>query len=341
MTTERAGLPSLLAGRLAGGHNHHLSRSRTPFHILAGIQVAAAALCLLFALVGPHIGMSYTTLLTLSGMLLVLAAGTVWLLPLLPQGTGVDVALAVGYLLAAGCVVITPTAEGQALIGLGLASYGVFAAYFLTKARLLMSLVLLFLSLGLAEQANPQMSSPAVFWMIVAVISGLAILVSGLVERLRDLALHDDLTGLLNRRGLDVLAPTLLAACQRTGVPVTVGIVDLDQFKLFNDTHGHLAGDRLLQDVSTAWQGQLRDSDLAVRFGGDEFALVLVGSQLADAESLELRVRTWRAPTGRPPTSGWTAGWAEMRPGEGLYAAIERADEALLEAKRTRGANRA
>jgi len=73
---------------------------------------------------------------------------------------------------------------------------------------------------------------------------------------------------------------------------VTVGIVDLDQFKLFNDTHGHLAGDRLLQDVSTAWQGQLRDSDLAVRFGGDEFALVLVGSQLADAESLELRVRT-------------------------------------------------
>lgn len=341
MTTEGAGVPSIPPGRPAGGQGHHLSRSRTPFRILAGIQTAAAALCLLFALVGPHEYMSHSTLLVLGGVLLVLAAGTLWLLPLLPRGAGVDIALALGYLLAAGCVLITPTAEGQALIGLGLASYGVFAAYFLTKARLLLSLVLLFLSLGLAERANPQMSSPAVFWMIVAVISGLAILVSGLVERLRDLALHDDLTGLLNRRGLDVLAPTLLAACQRTGVPVTVGVVDLDQFKLFNDTHGHLAGDRLLQDVSAAWQDQLRDSDLAVRFGGDEFALVLVSSRLADAQSLEARVRAHPRPTSQPPTSGWTAGWAEVGAGEELYAALGRADEALFAAKRSRGANRA
>ena len=341
MSTDGVGLPSIPRGRPAATTDHHLSRRRTPFRILAGIQVLAAALCLGFMLPGTSDEIGDTALLSITGVLSVLAAITLWVLPLLPNGTGVDVALVLTYVLAGCAVVATPTDEGQVLIGLGLAAYAVFAAYFLPKMRLLVSLILLFLCLGLGERANPLMSSPEVFWMIVAVITGLAILVNGLVYRLRDLALHDDLTGLLNRRGLDLMAPPLLATCARSGVPVTVGLIDLDQFKLFNDTHGHLAGDRLLQGVSAAWKDQLRDSDLAVRFGGDEFALVLVGSRLADARSLEERVRAQRPPTALPPSSGWTAGWAEVGAGEEFYAALDRADEGLFGAKRARGANRA
>lgn len=341
MTTEGAGVPSIRTGRPARRDDHHLTRRRTPFRILAGIQALAAVLCLGFTVAEVQASVSDASLAILAGVLLLLVAVTLWVLPLLPHGTGVDVSLGLGYLLAAGAVVLSPTAEGQVLIGLGLAGYVVFAAYFLTSGRLLVSLALAFLLLGLAERSNPQMSSPAVYWMIVAVITGLAILVSGLVRRLRDLALHDELTGLLNRRGLDLMAPTLVAACARSGVPVTVGLVDLDQFKLYNDTHGHLAGDQRLRDVSAAWQRALRESDLAGRFGGDEFALVLVGSRLADARSLEARVRGQRPAAALPASGGWTAGWAEMGSGEELYAALGRADEALLDAKRSRGANRA
>jgi len=166
-------------------------------------------------------------------------------------------------------------------------------------------------------------------------------LVGRLVQRLRDLALHDGLTGLLNRHGLDLLAPPLLAACARSGIPVTVGLIDLDHFKQYNDTHGHLAGDQLLQHVAQGWTGELRESDLAARFGGDEFAIVLVDTGLEAAGTLQARVRALCPATQGGDGAGWTAGWALVAPGEPLYAALERADVELFAAKAARGAGRA
>ena len=115
--------------------------------------------------------------------------------------------------------------------------------------------------------------------------------------------------------------------------PITVGIIDLDDFKGFNDAHGHLAGDQLLVDVAAAWQSRVRGGDVLARFGGDEFALVLVGTDLPQAQALAARLRA-----GHP--APWTVGFAPWADGEDLYVALGRADENLLAAKRSKAAGR-
>ena len=317
----------------------HVGRRRTPYAILAVVQVFAALLCLVFAIPGVTTHQSSVSYLAIGAALLALAASTWWALPHLPNGLGVDVALVLGYLMAGATTFMSPTDEGQVLIGLGLTMYAVSAAYFLPRARVRVSLVLLTLIFGAAALLNPLMSSPAVFGMVIAVNVALATLVGRLVQRLRDLALHDALTQLLNRHGLDLLAPPLLAACARSNLPVTVGLVDLDHFKQYNDAHGHLAGDHLLQHVADGWRHELRESDLAARFGGDEFAIVLVDTDLSSAAALQARVRALCPAT--EGGSGWTVGWALVAPGEPLYAALARADVELLAAKAARGSGRA
>jgi len=77
---------------------------------------------------------------------------------------------------------------------------------------------------------------------------------------------------LANRRGWDEQLDRELARAQRSGDPVSVALLDLNDFKAFNDAHGHQAGDRLLVEAAAAWQVRLRDVDLLCRWGGDEFA---------------------------------------------------------------------
>ncbi len=340
MSTEGAASPSTPRGEAASTFQHHLGRRRTPYAILASIQVFAALCCGMFAVPGFNRTGDPAVYAKIAAALLLLAAITWWLLPLVPGGLGIDVGLGIAYVLAVLVTLLTPTDEGQVLIGLGLTAYAVFAAYFLPRRRLQVSLTLMIVLYGIGEQLNPRMSSPAVYWMIVAVIVGLTVLVSWLVERLRSLALHDELTTLHNRRGLDLLAPPLLAACARSGIPVTVGLIDLDHFKTYNDTHGHIAGDKLLQHVALGWSDGLRESDLACRFGGDEFAVVLVDTRLEAARTLECRVREECPETRGAASAAWSAGWAQVEPGESLYGALERADVALFAAKKEHGARR-
>ncbi len=89
------------------------------------------------------------------------------------------------------------------------------------------------------------------------------------------LARHDALTGLANRLALEQHLPHAIARARRAGHQLAVGVLDLDDFKPVNDTWGHAAGDRLLQQLATRLEGQLRESDLLARLGGDEFVLVL------------------------------------------------------------------
>jgi diguanylate cyclase (GGDEF)-like protein len=144
------------------------------------------------------------------------------------------------------------------------------------------------------------------------------------VTALADMAQTDPLTGLPNRRAWDSRAELSL----RDDEPLAVAMLDLDHFKRFNDTYGHLAGDRLLRDTAAAWRETLRPGDLLARLGGEEFGLLLVGRDAAAAYEITERLR-------ESVTDGQTcsAGVAVRRPGELFEAVVGRADHALYDAK--------
>jgi diguanylate cyclase (GGDEF)-like protein len=106
------------------------------------------------------------------------------------------------------------------------------------------------------------------------------------IEQLENLALTDELTGLINRRGLMQALQHELAAVNRDAEAVGLLILcDLNGFKLVNDTHGHVAGDAYLRAVAKALQADVRPSDVVARIGGDEFALLLKRIDLPQAQA--------------------------------------------------------
>ena len=151
-----------------------------------------------------------------------------------------------------------------------------------------------------------------------------------LLIRLAKQASTDSLTGLANRRAWDDRLPQLLAQTRRTAVPLTVALIDLDNFKSFNDQHGHLRGDALLSTTGRRLQAQLRDVDLLARWGGEEFAVALPGCD-SDA-ALPILERLRPVVTHGQTCSIGHATWDGTETPEQLLA---RADAALYEAKAT------
>lgn len=110
-------------------------------------------------------------------------------------------------------------------------------------------------------------------------------------EELRGQAIHDSLTGLCNRRYLEENLERELHRARRGNSPLCVVMLDFDNFKPFNDTFGHDAGDSLLRQMGQMLREKLRKSDIACRYGGDEFVLVLPDSSLADAHRRVEQIR--------------------------------------------------
>jgi diguanylate cyclase (GGDEF)-like protein len=110
-------------------------------------------------------------------------------------------------------------------------------------------------------------------------------------QNLRDLSIRDALTGLFNRRHLDETLSLELARAARSASPLSVVILDLDNFKRFNDTFGHDAGDMVLRALADAITGSIRQGDVACRYGGEEFMLVLPGAGAHQGSLLAERVR--------------------------------------------------
>jgi diguanylate cyclase (GGDEF)-like protein len=128
------------------------------------------------------------------------------------------------------------------------------------------------------------------------------------LARYRRLACVDALTGLSNRRGFDERIAAELSRAARTGAPLSLVYMDLDDFKLLNDGAGHLAGDRALEWVGRFLEDTIRTSDVACRIGGDEFAVILPDTDPTGAVLTMDRIRDTLAahpaapilPDGRP-----------------------------------------
>ena len=142
----------------------------------------------------------------------------------------------------------------------------------------------------------------------------------------------DALTGLLNHGAMQVRVREEIARAQRDKTPLSFVIIDLDDFKRVNDVRGHQAGDELLRQVAGVLQADLRPYDQVARYGGDEFVLLLPGSEEADARVVAERVRDAVANELVGACSVGVAQWHEPLDADGL---LEHADRALLLAKRT------
>ena len=158
-------------------------------------------------------------------------------------------------------------------------------------------------------------------------------------ERLLVHGRTDPLTGLYNRRYMECRLAEEVARSHRHNQPLSCLFMDMDHFKQVNDRHGHAAGDAVLRAVAGRITHLLRASDVAVRYGGEEFAVLLPQTGVAAARALAERLRMDlaalepEAPGGGPLHVTVSVGVAELRPDEGGDAMLQAADEALYRAK--------
>jgi diguanylate cyclase (GGDEF)-like protein len=155
-------------------------------------------------------------------------------------------------------------------------------------------------------------------------------------DRIITLMYTDTLTGIANRRIFLESLGGAISFAQRHQTPLSIIMADLDDFKSVNDTFGHNAGDQVLQAFATLLMGNSRQEDLAARFGGEEFIMMLPGTGAEEAAVLGERLRCdWQEMTFSGFSLRVTAsfGVAAYQPGDTVDGFIERADQALYDAK--------
>jgi len=162
-----------------------------------------------------------------------------------------------------------------------------------------------------------------------------------LMDTLRDANLRDPMTGLNNRRFLEEYVDTLLASAQRRQAHLAILMLDLDYFKMVNDTYGHDAGDAVLKALAKVLRQSVRASDLVIRYGGEEFLIILQDAEGAAAdevgENIRQRVEEMKTSAGGTTLQKTISiGIADFpRDSETFWQAIKFADVALYRAKET------
>lgn len=159
------------------------------------------------------------------------------------------------------------------------------------------------------------------------------------LEESRRLMHEDFLTGAQNRRGMDVVLAAEIAKARRSGAKLSVAMLDIDHFKQVNDTYGHEAGDAVLLHLAALAKSVLREADVLVRYGGEEFLLILPESTLSGAEFVLGRLM--QVVQKSPLTVGerkieitFSSGIAQFQTTESAHELVGRADMALYAAKR-------
>lgn len=259
------------------------------------------------------------------------------------KGAGVSVA---------GEDVFEAIAEGRPSGFKAVSMYEKKEKYFLYKHIPGFSLVLM-ISLPIDSVLKPWRTQAIVLGSLTACVGGLILFLVAVVQRaliqsfsmedrLKLAASTDFLTGLTNRRDFDRYLAIEMQRAARDGSILSLVMVDADRFKLVNDRHGHLVGDELLREIAASIRRSLlRPGDLASRYGGEEFAIVLPGTDSAGAQVIAERIRkvveaTWvLLPDGSRLSATVSIGGASARIGASarVETLVRRADEALYVAK--------
>ena len=205
--------------------------------------------------------------------------------------------------------------------------------------------ILLVLAVAFGVDRQVVFSNPAVLVVPVTLVLCVAVLSTPLMRsdiQHRSDAVFDQLTGMLNRHALQSRVLELARQSQATGEPVGVILGDLDRFKDVNDTHGHAVGDVVLKAVASLLREHLRAFDLAYRIGGEEFLILLPGSDLARSRELADRLC---AAVSADPVGGvrvtMSFGVAAPQPGEGFeYSKVFATADAELYRAKEAGRNR-
>ncbi|MBU1378075.1 MAG: GGDEF domain-containing protein [Alphaproteobacteria bacterium] len=217
------------------------------------------------------------------------------------------------------------------------------AVFALIAANLMIKPVLS-LAFGAGRTLATYTQSP--YAMVSQVSTGILLLAAGLLMLLivaqkaitesQVASETDPLSGLLNRRGFDRLAQTLVSGAQAAGRPVSAAVFDLDHFKHINDVHGHEVGDAVIAATASVLRGGAPAGALVCRMGGEEFALLLQGLSAAETRRRiePLRAALSSLPLDLPRVTA-SCGIAQRRPDETLSDLMRRADIAAYEAKRT------
>lgn len=161
------------------------------------------------------------------------------------------------------------------------------------------------------------------------------------LELTKQEALTDQLTKLGNRKHFDIELASAAALAEETNEPLCLIMVDIDHFKVFNDTWGHQTGDQVLRLVSACLRNDVRESDVTARYGGEEFGLILPDAFIEEAEAVAEKIRqtvqskkVMKRSTGQDlGTITISLGVARYRTGEDITSMIERADQCLYAAK--------
>ena len=161
------------------------------------------------------------------------------------------------------------------------------------------------------------------------------------LDSVRKESLTDPLTGIANRKALDIELTQAIEHARKNGEPLCVVMCDIDHFKKFNDTWGHQTGDQVLRLVAHCLSENVKGRDTAARYGGEEFAVILRQTSLQSAVNLANQIRgnvegkkLMKKSTGDIlGTITISGGVAELRPGDAAATLIQRADECLYAAK--------
>lgn len=154
-------------------------------------------------------------------------------------------------------------------------------------------------------------------------------------DNLYNMAVLDPVTNMFNRRYIVHRLEEEIARCERHGGPLTVITLDLDCFKRVNDEHGHAVGDQVLRLFADQLKRATRGSDLAARYGGDEFLVMLPDCNIEQIQHVLHRLNGLHVETAQFRIDiQYSAGWADYVPGESLTDLLQRADEMLYANKR-------